>query len=111
MAQLYSQILGLSKLDVYSETGNNDNSYFDITGLPRILSYGKHPFAITFKDPENLPLLKNGSNVVFEFVDSRGTVIFSNLRFGASELIFEGSGHQRFCPSLPRCFGALWSVH
>ena len=79
MAELYSQILGLSKLDVYSETENNDNSYFNITGLPSILSYGKHPFAITFKDPENLPLLKNGSNVVFEFVDSRGTVIFSNL--------------------------------
>jgi hypothetical protein len=79
MAELYSQILGLSKLDVYSETENNDNSYFDITGLPRILSYGKHPFSISFKDPENLPLLKNGSNVVFEFIDSRGTVIFSNL--------------------------------
>jgi len=79
MAELYSQILGLSQLDVYSETENNDNSYFDITGLPSILSYGKHPFAITFKDPENLPLLKNGSNLVFEFVDSRGTVIFSSL--------------------------------
>ena len=79
MAELFSQILGLSKLDVYSETENNDNSYFDITGLPRVLSYGKHPFAITFKDPENLPLLRNSSNIVFEFVDSRGTVIFSNL--------------------------------
>ena len=79
MAELYSQILGLSKLDVYSETENNDNSYFNITGLPSILSYSKHPFAITFKDPENLPLLRNSSNVVFEFVDSRGTVIFSNL--------------------------------
>ena len=32
MAELFSQILGLSKLDVYSETENNDNSYFDITG-------------------------------------------------------------------------------
>ena len=79
MAELFSQILGLSKLDVYSETENNDNSYFDITGLPQVLSYGKHPFAITFKDPENLPLLINSSNVVFDFVDSRGTVIFSNL--------------------------------
>ena len=79
MAELYSQILGLSKLDVYSETENNDNSYFDITGLPSVLSYGKHPFSITLKDPENLPLLKNNSNVVFEFIDGRGTVIFSNL--------------------------------
>ena len=48
MAELFRQILGLSKLDVYSETENNDNSYFDITGLPRVLSYGKHPVPITY---------------------------------------------------------------
>mgnify|MGYP003148766582 FL=1 len=75
----YSQILGLANLDVFAETEHNDNRYFDVTNLPDILSYGKHSFAITYKDPTDLPLLRNTSNVLFEFVDSRGTVIFSEL--------------------------------
>ena len=80
MAELFSQVLDLKKKDVFLETKDNDTKYFSITGLPSTLSYGKHPFSITFNDPEGEPLLKNLSNIVFEFVDSRGTVIFSNLR-------------------------------
>ena len=79
MPEKYSQILDLANIDVFRETEINDNTYFNITGLPEKLSYGKHPFAITYNDPDNLPLLKNGSHILFEFVDSRGTVIFSDL--------------------------------
>ena len=79
MAELFSQVLDLKKKDVFLETQDNDTIYFSVTGLPSTLSYGKHPFSITFNDPEGEPLLKNLSNIVFEFVDSRGTVIFSNL--------------------------------
>ena len=75
----FSQVIGLSGLDVYIETPVGDNSYFDIEGLPEILGYGKHAFRLSFKDPVNKPLLKNNSPIIFEFVDSRGEVIFSEL--------------------------------
>ena len=86
MAELFSQVLDLKKKDVYLETEVNDTKYFSIAGLPSVLSYGKHPFSITFNDPDGEPLLKNLSNIVFEAVDSRGTIIFSNLVDSASSL-------------------------
>ena len=79
MAELFTQVLDLKKKDVFLETKVNDNKYFSITGLPSVLSYGKHPFSITFNDPDGEPLLKDLSNIVFEITDSRGTIIFSNL--------------------------------
>ena len=91
MAELFSQVLDLKKKDVFLETQDNDTKYFSITGLPSTLSYGKHPFSITFNDPEGEPLLKNLSNIVFEFVDSRGTVIFSSL-IDIEELSGAGNG-------------------
>ena len=91
MPELFSQILDLKEKDVFLETEVNDNRYFNIDGLPRVLSYGKHPFSITFNDPIGEPLLKNLSNIVFEFVDSRGVVIFSNL-IDISELSGAGNG-------------------
>ena len=79
MPEKYTQILGLANIDVFRETENNDNSYFNIARLPRILSYGKHPFIITYNDPVGVPLLKNATNILFEFIDSRGTVIFTDI--------------------------------
>ena len=91
MAELFSQVLDLKKKDVFLETKDNDTIYFSVTGLPSVLSYGKHPFSITFNDPDGEPLLKNLSNIVFEFIDSRGTVIFSSL-IDIKELSGAGSG-------------------
>ena len=91
MAELFSQVLDLKKKDVYLETEVNDTKYFSITGLPSVLSYGKHPFSITFNDPNGEPLLKNLSNIVFEAIDSRGTIIFSNL-IDIEELSGAGNG-------------------
>ena len=79
MPKKYSQILDLENIDVFIETDKKDNSYFNIARLPRILSYGKHPFIITYNDPVGLPLLKNATNILFEFIDSRGTVIFTDI--------------------------------
>ena len=75
----FSQVLDLASLDVFIETPENDNTYFDIRGVPERLGYGKHSFTITYKDPANGPLLKNNSSIVFEFVDSNGVVVFSEL--------------------------------
>ena len=75
----YTQILNLANLDVYVETETNDDAYFSISGLPPVIGYGKHFFTLTYKDPPNSPLLATNSTIVFEFVDSNGTVIFSEL--------------------------------
>ena len=76
---IYSQVLNLSQVDVYrNDIGNVDN-YFTIDGLPTNLSYGKHAFSIGYNNPIGLPHLKNNSKVIFEFVDNRGTVIFSDI--------------------------------
>ena len=91
MAELFSQVLDLKEKDVFLETEINDTRYFSVTGIPSTLSYGKHPFSITFNDPEGQPLLKNLSNIVFEFVDSRGTVVFSDL-LDIEELSGAGNG-------------------
>ena len=48
MPELYSQVLDLREKDVFLETEINDTLYFSVTGLPSTLSYGKHPFSITF---------------------------------------------------------------
>ena len=77
-----SQILDLANIDVYIQTEKNDTRYFDVSGLPPTISYGKHPFDIIYKDPEDLPLLKNATSVLFEFTDSRDNVIFSELMDG-----------------------------
>ena len=75
----FSQVIGLSSLDVFIETPPNDDTYFEIEGLSPVLGYGKHGFRLTFKDPVNKPLLKNNSPIIFEFVDSQGEVVFSEL--------------------------------
>ena len=51
MPELFSQVLDLKEKDVFLETEINDSIYFSVTGLPSTLSYGKHPFSITFNDP------------------------------------------------------------
>ena len=51
MPEKISQILDLAKLDVFRETELNDNLYFNIEGLPEILSYGKHSFTLSYNDP------------------------------------------------------------
>ena len=75
----YTQKLGLSELDVYLDLVENDNSYFQITGVPSIAGYGKHGFTITYNDPVGDLLLQQNSSILFEFVDASGETIFSEL--------------------------------
>ena len=76
----YPQILNLDELDVYFECDSLNPIYFHIDKLPSTLTYGKHYFSISYSDPENTHLkLRTSSNVLFEFKDKRGNVIFSDL--------------------------------
>ena len=71
MAELFSQVLDLKQKDVFLETQDNDTKYFSVSGLPSTLSYGKHPFSITFNDPEGEPLLKNLSNIYLQDLEEK----------------------------------------
>ena len=53
----YTQRLGLAELDVYLDTPDNDNTYFNIINLPQIAGYGKHSFQISFNDPDDSELI------------------------------------------------------
>ena len=75
----FTQVLNLASLDVFIETEINDDSYFQINGLPETLGFGKHAFSITYKDPAGQPRLKENTTITFEFVDSNGITVFSEL--------------------------------
>ena len=77
----YSQELNLDEYDIFFECDINDPMFFDVSNLPDILTYGKHYFTISLIEPdENIQYtLKNGSQILFEFKDSKGTVIYSDL--------------------------------
>ena len=47
--------------------------------MPDRLSFGKHPFVITYNQPTDSPPLQSGANLLFEFVDAKGVVIFSEI--------------------------------
>ena len=76
----YTQRLGLGNLDVFLDTPINDTSYFTIGNLAQTIGYGKHGFTIAYNDPTNSDLLlKNGTGILFEFVDANGETVFSEL--------------------------------
>ena len=77
---VYKQILNLDKIDVFHTTPVNDTTYFNINELNSTLTYGKHYFTISFNTPEAVQYqLKQSSQILFEFKDSKGQVIFSEV--------------------------------
>ena len=80
MALQYPQQLDLDKLNVYQELDLDTQDLFNIDGLPKILTCGKHYFTLSFNGSETSNLsLKLSSQVIFEFKDSQGNLIFSDI--------------------------------
>ena len=75
----FSKVLNLESYRYFIDTEINDTKYFDVKLLPSVLSYGKHPFTITYNQPIDSPPLQSGANLLFEFVDAKGVVIFSEI--------------------------------
>ena len=77
---LYPPALNLDQLDVYVEDDPISPRFFRVSNLPSSISYGKSYFIISFNDPHDTSLrLRDGSPILFEFKDSEGRVIFSDL--------------------------------
>ena len=78
--RLYPRVYDLDKIDVLVEEANQ-GKYFTVSNLPSPITLGKHLFQISLNlaEDENGRRLKAASKVLFEFKDSAGNVIFSDL--------------------------------
>ena len=80
MSLQYPQQLDLDKLNVYQELDLDTQDLFNVDNLPNILTFGKHYFTLSFNESEVSNLsLKLSSQVLFEFKDSQGNLIFSDI--------------------------------
>jgi len=77
---IYENRLDLDKIDVFIEGDGNNPMFFDVTGIPSALSFGKHYFNIsllnTIKEQYNL---KSKSQILFEFKSVNGVVLKSDV--------------------------------
>ena len=74
----YTRDLKLNDLIVFRDENINSSKYIVIDRLPSILTYGKHVFTLAQRSStENR--IKPNSEILFEFKDSEGKVIYSDL--------------------------------
>ena len=77
MAYRYPRDQQLHTLPVFS---NDGHEYFEITGLPEFIPFGKTSFVLNVKQNSATGLrLKPRSGVTFEVRDSQQNLIFSNV--------------------------------
>ena len=68
MPKYYETTRDLDLYDVFYEETGRSTDYFEVIDLPQRLSYGKHHFLLSFKDPAHLQFrLREGSFILFEF--------------------------------------------
>ena len=78
--EVYANRLDLDKLPVFLERSGTDPMFLEVSGIPEILTYGKHYITVSFKDSSNSQYyLRNGSKLSFEVKDSDGNIVFSEI--------------------------------
>ncbi len=78
--ETYANQYDLDEIDVFLEGNSNNPMFFNVSGLPQNLSYGKHYFNFTLLDSSNQQYkLRAGSRVLFEFKSKNGVVIKSDV--------------------------------
>jgi len=76
----YANRYDLDEIDVFLEGDGNNPMFFNITGLPQNLSFGKHYFYISILDSKNQPYqLRQNSKILFEFKSSNNIVLISDV--------------------------------
>ena len=76
----YPAIYNLDEIEVHPDHSNEPvGKWFNVTGLPIDVSYGKHAFYLSFNEPAGSIRLKENSSILFEFKDSEGTTILSDV--------------------------------
>ena len=76
----YEAKYDLDEIDVFMEGMGDSRMFFSVTGLPNLLSYGKHYFNISLLDAKKQQYkLKEGSRLLFEFKSINGVILKSDV--------------------------------
>ena len=78
----YENRYDLDEIDVFIEGDSNNPMYFQITGMPQALSYGKHYFYLSILDPNNQEYqLRPESRILFEFKSINNVILMSDVSY------------------------------
>jgi len=78
--ETYANRYDLDEIDVFLEGDSNNPMFFNISGLPQNLSFGKHYFNISLLDSTNQQYnLRATSRILFEVKSSNNVVIKSDV--------------------------------
>ncbi len=78
----YANRYDLDEIDVFLEGDSNNPMFFNISGLPENLSFGKHYFYLSTMNPDfpnNQYQLRVGSKILFEFKSKNNVVLKSDV--------------------------------
>ena len=76
----YANRYDLDEIDVFLEGNFSNPMFFDITGLPQQLSFGKHYFNLSILDSTNQQYeLRPSSKILFEFKSKNNVVLRSDV--------------------------------
>jgi len=78
--ETYANRYDLDEIDVFLEGNSNSPMFFNISGLPQILSFGKHYFNLSLLDSSNQQYeLRPNSKILFEFKSMNNVVLRSDV--------------------------------
>tara|TARA_R100000008_G_C3579087_1_gene167206 strand:- start:1433 stop:2107 length:675 start_codon:yes stop_codon:yes gene_type:complete len=78
--ETYANRYDLDEIDVYLEGNSNNPMFFEVSGLPTHLSFGKHYFYISMLDASNQNYrLRGNSQILFEFKSTNNVVLRSDV--------------------------------
>lgn len=78
----YANRYDLDEIDVFLEGDSSNPMFFDISGLPQNLSFGKHYFYLSLLNPSfpnNQYLLRQNSKILFEFKSINNVILKSDV--------------------------------
>ena len=78
----YANRYDLDEIDVFLEGDSSNPMFFDINGLPNLLSFGKHYFYLSTLNPSfpnNQYELRQGSKILFEFKSINNVILKSEV--------------------------------
>ena len=76
----YANRYDLDEIDVFLEGDSSNPMFFDVSGLPENLGYGKHYFYLSLLSSRGLEYkLKDNSKILFEFKSLNNVVLRSDV--------------------------------
>ena len=76
----YANRYDLDEIDVFLEGNSNNPMFFNVSGLPQQLSFGKHYFYISLLDSSSQEYkLRPGSKILFELKSINNVVLRSDI--------------------------------